>query len=126
MTDPLSVTVIMIWDYYDYQVIGIKKNWYVQLYNGKRPGNLPRGILSSHLWINFLVELVLIFIHVPPGLDFRYWEIEEGKTNVNPDLKKPFISDKLQVFMCVRLYLWIRVIRDHSNIYQRRRGDVPD
>merc|ERR1711937_987487 len=113
--------MIMVWDYYDYQVIGIKKNWYVQLYNGKRPGNLPRGILSSHLWVNFLIELIVVFIHVPPGLDFRYWEIEEGKTNVNPDVKKTFISDKLQVFMCFRLYLWIRVIRDHSNIYQRRR-----
>merc|ERR1711957_54055 len=70
---------------------------------------------------SFIIELLIIFIHVPPGVDFRYWTVAPGKTNVNPGLKKPFISDKLQVFMCLRLYLWIRVIRDHSNIYERRR-----
>jgi len=115
------VLMFMIWDYYEYQVVGIKKNWYVQLYNGKRPGNLPRNIMSSTLWASFIIELLIIFIHVPPGVDFRYWTVAPGKTNVNPGLKKPFISDKLQVFMCLRLYLWIRVIRDHSNIYERRR-----
>eukprot|EP00657_Telonema_sp_P-1_P011646 TRINITY_DN6984_c0_g1_i1.p1 TRINITY_DN6984_c0_g1~~TRINITY_DN6984_c0_g1_i1.p1 ORF type:complete len:173 (+),score=40.85 TRINITY_DN6984_c0_g1_i1:135-653(+) len=71
----------MIYDYYDYQVVGQKKNWYIQLYRGKRPGNLPRGILSSSLWSAFLLELVVCLVHVPPCLDFRYWVIPEGKTN---------------------------------------------
>jgi hypothetical protein len=115
------VLLYMIWDYYNYQIVGIKKKWYVSLYQGKRPGNLPRGIWSSPLRTNFIVEVILILIHVPPYLDFRYHEIPEGKTNVNEGLKKPFLSDCFGVFLFVRLYLWIRVIRDHTNIYSRRR-----
>jgi len=115
------ILLIMLYDYYQYQILGVKKNWYVSLYEGKRPGNLPRGIWSSSFRWPFIVEFVLLLIHVPPYLDFRYWDVPEGKTNVNVGLKKPFISDVMGVFMCVRLYLWVRVIRDHTSVYTRRR-----
>jgi len=115
------VLVLMMFDYYKYQVVGLKKRWYVQLYEGKRPGNLPRGIWSSPLRVQFIIEVILLLIHVPPYLDFRFWKIPEGKTNVNPDLKKPFLCDNFGVFMVVRLYLWVRVIRDNTSVYMRRR-----
>merc|ERR1712216_826091 len=115
------VLLIMLYDYYQYQIVGMKKKWYVSLYEGKRPGALPRGIWSSPLRVGFIVECLLIILHVPPYLDFRYWEVPEGKTNVNVGMKKPFLCDNFGVFMAVRLYLWIRVIRDHTNVYERRR-----
>jgi len=113
--------LVMLYDYYNYQIVGLKKKWYVALYQGKRPGNLPRGIWSSPLRIPFIVEFIILLIHVPPYMDFRYWEIAPGKTNVNVGMKKPFLCDNFGVFMCMRLYLWIRVIRDTCNVYQRRR-----
>merc|ERR1712216_433930 len=115
------VLLIMLYDYYQYQIVGMKKKWYVSLYEGKRPGALPRGIWSSPLRVGFIVECLLIILHVPPYLDFRYWDVPEGTTNVNVGMKKPFLCDNFGVFMAVRLYLWIRVIRDHTNVYERRR-----
>jgi len=113
--------LLMLYDYYTYQIVGLKKKWYVSLYEGKRPGNLPRGIWSSPLRIPFITECILLAIHVPPYLDFRFWEVPEGKTNVNVGMKKPFLSDNFGVFMAIRLYLWVRVIRDCTGVYQRRR-----
>ena len=34
---------------------------------------------------------------------------------------KPFASDKLEVFALLRIYLFVRVVRDYSDIYARRR-----
>jgi len=56
--------------------------------------------------------MLIILIHVPPGLDFRYWEIPEGKINVNVGMKKPFLCDNFGVFMVLRLYLWLRCYPD--------------
>jgi len=115
------VLLYRVYDYYQYQLAGMKKLWYVSLYEGKRPGTLPRGIWTSPFLNAFVVEVLVCMIHVPPGLDFRYWEVPEGKINVNVGMKKPFLCDNFGVFMVMRLYMWVRVVRDSTGVYQRRR-----
>ena len=115
------ILLYRVYDYYQYQLTGVKKLWYVKLYEGKRPGPLPRGIWGSQFWSAFVFEVLICFIHVPPGLDFRYWDVPEGKINVNVGMKKPFLCDNFGVFMVMRLYMWVRVIRDYAGVYQRRR-----
>lgn len=34
---------------------------------------------------------------------------------------KPFVSDKLGVFVFLRVYLFVRVVRDYTDVYARRR-----
>jgi hypothetical protein len=47
--------------------------------------------------------------------------LAEGLQVWSQGLKKPFLCDNFGVFMAVRLYLWVRVIRDHTSVYERRR-----
>ena len=34
---------------------------------------------------------------------------------------KPFVSDELGVFVFLRVYLFVRVVRDYTDVYARRR-----
>jgi len=115
------ILMYMVYDMYNYQTVGMKKRWYTSLYAGNRPGDLVRGIMDSPLAFGFVWEMILLALHTPPFLDFRYWEIEAGKTDVNPGLKKPFMSDCFGVFIVLRLYLFARVVRDNTPLYARRR-----
>jgi len=100
-----------LYDYYDYQVAGAKKDWYKRLYDGENPG--PKPSFKSYA-MSFLIEFVVLAFHTPPYFDFRYWKLESGIT-------KPLVSDKLAVFCFIRLYLFIRVVRDGARVYSRRR-----
>lgn len=100
-----------LYDYYDYQVAGAKKDWYKRLYDGENPG--PKPSFKSY-FLSFLLEFVVLAFHAPPFFDFRYWKLESGIT-------KPLVSDKLGAFCFVRLYLFVRVVRDATRVYSRRR-----
>merc|ERR1711998_51392 len=100
-----------LYDYYDYQVAGAKKDWYKRLYEGENPG--PKPSFGGY-FIVFLMEFVVLAFHPPPYFDFRYWKEESGT-------EKPMISDKLAIFCVVRVYLIIRVVRDATRVYSRRR-----
>jgi len=118
------ITVIMLcqlWDLYDYMAVGHKKEWYTGLFTNSPEGgkDLPRGILgTAALRNNFIVEICLLAFHIPPGLDFRYWCCREDAGNEG--LLKPFISDKWNMLLFFRLYLFVRVLRDAAMIYRRR------
>merc|ERR1711998_196034 len=108
------VTVMQLYylfDYYDYVVAGAKKEWYKLLYSGENPGPMPR--FSTYLG-PFIAEFIVLMLHCPPYFDFRFWEDATGT-------KKVFIGDKMGVFIMLRLYAFVRVIRDYSNIFARRR-----
>jgi len=62
----------------------------------------------------FFLEFIILFIHAVPYADFRYWQDATG-------VKKPFVTDKLNALCLLRLYTVIRVIRDYTPIYSRRR-----
>merc|ERR1712086_1148401 len=74
-----------LYDYYDYQVAGAKKEWYKMLYDGENPGPMPS---FSHYLPTFMLEFIILFIHAVPYSDFRFWTDITGA-------QKPFISDKL-------------------------------
>jgi len=99
-----------LYDYYDYQVAGAKKDWYKQLYQGENPG--PKPTFKSY-FMAFLMEFIVLAFHAPPYFDFRYWKLESG-------ISKPLVSDKLGVFCMIRLYVFIRVVRDAARVYSRR------
>jgi hypothetical protein len=97
------------------------QEWYIHLYTNSDEGGkpLPRGILGTEeLCTPFLVEFCAILYHIPAFLDFRYWccRTDAG----NEGIKKPFISDKWNMLLFLRAYLWIRVMRDSSMLYRRR------
>lgn len=64
--------------------------------------------------VSFIAEFVIIALHTPPFFDFKYWKKSSGAV-------KPFVSDKLNVFVFLRLYLFVRVVRDYTAVYSRRR-----
>merc|ERR1712072_1234771 len=74
-----GITVVMLlqlWDLYDYQAVGLKKEWYIALYTNSSEGGraLPKGICGTpSLASAFIAEFLIILYHVPPGLDFRFW-----------------------------------------------------
>jgi len=106
-----TMLLYYLYDYYDYQVAGAKKEWYKALYDGENPGPMPA--FSSYL-PTFLIEFCLIAMHAVPYADFRYWKDATG-------IEKPFITDKLNALCLLRLYTIIRVVRDYTPIYSRRR-----
>ena len=116
-----GILLYNIYDYYAYQVAYLKKNWYILLYEGLRPGDLPQSIWRSPLRLRFILEVFLLAIHVPPYCDIPYWKQDPDGTTANHDVLLPFVPDFVGGFMTLRLYLWIRVIRDYSAIYSRRR-----
>merc|ERR1711934_542078 len=63
---------------------------------------------------HFLGEFLLLSIHCVPYADFRFWKDATG-------IEKPFISDKLNSLCMLRLYTVVRVVRDYTPIYARRR-----
>jgi len=63
---------------------------------------------------SFAAEFCVLFIHAIPYGDFRFWTDNTG-------VQKPFISDKLNALCLLRLYTVVRVIRDYTPIYARRR-----
>merc|ERR1712072_1350426 len=102
-----TMILYYLYDYYDYQVAGAKKEWYKKLYQGENTGPMPTfGLYFPH----FLGEFLLLSIHCVPYADFRFWKDQTG-------LKKPFISDKLNALCMLRLYTVVRVIRDYTPIY---------
>lgn len=106
-----TMLLYYLYDYYDYQVAGAKKEWYKVLYDGGNPGPMPT--FGSYAG-SFALEFVLLAIHAVPYADFRYWKDATG-------VEKPFISDKLNALCLLRLYTIIRVVRDYTPIYARRR-----
>merc|ERR1712028_68401 len=110
----LFQTVMMLYylyDLYDYMVAGAKKEWYQILYKGENPGPIPK---FRHHMAQFITEFVVIAMHAPPYFDFRHWRTGSGAV-------KPFVSDKLGVFVFMRVYLFVRVVRDYTDVYARRR-----
>lgn len=110
----LFQTVMMLYylyDLYDYMVAGAKKDWYHSLYKGENPGPVPK--FKHHMW-QFIAEFVVVALHAPPYFDFRHWRTGSGAV-------KPFVSDKLGVFVFMRVYLFVRVVRDYTDVYARRR-----
>lgn len=108
------VTVMQLYycyDYYEYLSAGAKKEWYKLLYSGRNPGPIPSFMTY---FSPFMVEFLLLSLHCPPYFDFRFWTTKAG-------LQKVFISDKLGVFVMVRAYTIIRVLRDYCTLYARRR-----
>lgn len=94
----------------------------------------------SRLWKGFLIELILI--SYTPVLPFPYaWFGKYPNINSNPEcynqsfvyswlqcnegMKRYYnimgLSDKFGIIMFIRLYLWIRVLRDYSAVYKNRR-----
>jgi len=106
-----TILLYYIYDYYDYQVAGAKKEWYKALYDGENPGPMPT--FWSYFG-NFMMEFCLLGFHALPYSDFRFWTDVTG-------LEKPFISDKLNALCMLRLYTVFRVVRDYTPIYARRR-----
>merc|ERR1712216_224692 len=106
-----TMLLYYLYDYYDYQVAGAKKEWYKKLYDGENPGQMPT---FWYYFPNFLLEFIIIAIHAVPYSDFRFWTDATG-------LRKPFISDKLNTLCLLRLYTMIRVVRDYTPVYARRR-----
>merc|ERR1711990_1342378 len=80
-----TILLYYLYDYYDYQVAGAKKEWYKILYDGGNPGPMPK---FRHYTFNFMGEFLLLSIHCVPYADFRFWKDATG-------IEKPFISDKL-------------------------------
>jgi hypothetical protein len=107
-------TVMMLYylyDLYDYMIAGAKKDWYHILYKGENPGPVPK---FSHHMGQFITEFAVVALHAPPYFDFRHWRTGSGAV-------KPFVSDKLGVFVFLRVYLFVRVVRDYTDVYARRR-----
>jgi len=100
-----------LYDYYDYQVAGAKKEWYKLLYEGANPGPMPTfGLYAS----SFALEFFILSLHCLPCTDFYFWVDETG-------VQSQFIGDKINSLCMLRLYTAIRVIRDYTSIYSRRR-----
>jgi len=106
-----TMLLYYLYDYYDYQVAGAKKEWYKSLYDGENPGPMPT---FGMYFPNFFLEFIILAIHCVPYSDFRFWTDVTGA-------QKPFISDKLNSLCLLRLYTVIRVVRDYTPIYSRRR-----
>jgi len=118
-----ALQLYMLYDYYQYLVAGHKKEWYTALYiNRPAPpgmGEIPRGLFGTKLFCSaFITECIILMLHAPPGLDFRFWccRSDEG----NEDIKKPFLSDKFNLIIFARLYLLVRVLRDACPLWNRR------
>ena len=111
MNPILPTAVYYLYDYYDYQIAGAKKEWYKALYDGENPGPMPTFGLY---WVAFTLEFCVLMIHSVPYGDFRFWTDNTG-------ISKPFVSDKLNALCLLRLYTVVRVVRDYTNIYARRR-----
>jgi hypothetical protein len=106
-----AMLLYYLYDYYDYQVAGAKKEWYKSLYDGGNPGPMPSfGTYSG----TFLLEFLILLWHTPPYADFRFWVDEVG-------MYSPFLSDKFNALCMLRLYTIVRVVRDFTSIYARRR-----
>ena len=70
------------------------------------------NIMSSPYKKWYILELIITLLHVPAGLDFLV--IDD-----NLD-KKPFLTDKINIIIFLRLYLLFRWIRDSQLIYKQR------
>lgn len=93
------VHILSLWSYYRFQ-LRMEKNSYWFL----------RDSMTWHnnAWVFFGVEFVILILHpFPTGSRYMY-------------------DDKLGAFMFLRLYQVIRVLRDHSPIYQKRRNLLQD
>jgi len=106
-----TMLLYYLYDYYDYQVAGAKKEWYKLLYDGQNPGPMPS---FWQYFGTFLLEFLILAFHTPCYADFRFWTDVSGA-------QKPFVSDKLNSLCLLRLYTIIRVVRDYTPIYARRR-----
>lgn len=106
-----TMLLYYLYDYYDYQVAGAKKEWYKRLYDGENPGPMPT---FGFYFPNFFLEFLILGFHAVPYSDFRFWSDVTGA-------QKPFISDKLNAMCLLRLYTAVRVVRDYTPVYARRR-----
>lgn len=68
---------------------------------------------SSHRKWLFLVEILVAFVHTPPFMDF-------STTFLGHHFDR-FIEDKMNIFIFIRLYQWLRVVRDRSAVYKWRK-----
>jgi hypothetical protein len=118
-----ALQLYLLYDYYQYLIAGHKKEWYTALYvNRPAPpgmGEIPRGLMGTKLFCSaFIAEFIVLILHAPPGLDFRFWccRSDEG----NEHIKKPFLSDKFNLIVFARIYLLVRVLRDACPLWRRR------